>query len=101
MSEAVTNAVVHAYPTEPGQVMMTFSRQGQTLTIDIADKGVGIADVAAARVPMATSKPGTERAGLGFTVMEAFMDDLVVESEPGCGTCVRMTKTIGKTRGAE
>lgn len=98
VSEAVTNVVVHAYPEQIGMVEMTLFCQDDMLTIQIADRGVGIEDVAAAREPMVTSKPGTDRAGLGFTVMEAFMDSVFVESAPSKGTLVRMQKKIGRVQ---
>lgn len=98
VSEAVTNAVVHAYPQQPGMVSMTLDCRENELIVQIQDEGVGIADVSAAREPMYTSRPGADRAGLGFTVMEAFMDELEVSSSLGKGTCVRMKKRIGRAR---
>ena len=99
VSEAVTNCIVHAYPGGVGLVHMSIALyEGGTVKITIADKGVGISDVAKAMQPMYTTKPEQDRSGMGFAFMEAFMDSLEVESEPGRGTRVRMKKAIGKGR---
>ena len=87
VSEAVTNAVVHAYPDVLGTV------PDERLEIAVKDHGVGIADVAQARTPMYTTG-GEERSGMGFTIMESFMNQLVVNSAPGKGTTVTMRKRI-------
>ena len=96
VSEAVTNAIVHGYKQLGGTVRIkaVLSDNG-TLTVDIIDNGCGIADVDQARKPFFTSEPGDERSGMGFTVMESFMDDVTVCSELGKGTTVRMRKLIG------
>ena len=98
VSEAVTNVVVHAYPESIGQVELLFSAQEDVFSIEVIDYGVGIDDVAEARMPMYTTRADDERSGLGFTVMEAFMDDVEVSSAPGVGTCVRMRKRIDQKR---
>jgi len=94
VSEAVTNCVVHAYPTSvKGDVIMRCELEDDLVTITITDKGVGIKDVVKAREPFYTSKPSSERSGMGFTVMESFMDDVQVVSN-SFGTSVKMTKKI-------
>ena len=94
VSEAVTNAVVHAYPDAIGTVQVRVrSLPDERLEIAVKDHGVGIADVAQARTPMYTTG-GEERSGMGFTIMESFMDKLTVKSTPGKGTVVSMRKRI-------
>ena len=96
VSEAVTNCIVHAYPGAIGSVYITVSIfEDGRVRLRIADKGVGIEDVQAAMQPMSTTG-GAERAGLGFTVMQTFMDTLRVHSTPGKGTVVTMGKTIAR-----
>lgn len=96
VSEAVTNCIVHAYPGRVGLVYITVSLYpGGLLRVRVADKGVGIQDVAHAMEPMVTGG-GAERSGLGFTVMQTFMDKLTVRSAPGRGTVVVMEKTIAQ-----
>ena len=94
VSEAVTNAVIHGYPTEVGQVLLDLHAQDKTVTIEITDNGVGIADIDTARLPLHTTKEDMERSGLGFTVMESFMDSVAVESSSGKGTKITLTKTL-------
>ena len=98
VSEAVTNAIIHGYQAQDdgGIVRMAMTLAGRELSIAISDQGVGIPDVACARAPMYTTLPDAERAGLGFTVMEAFMDTVEVTSAPGPdgGTTVTMRKTL-------
>lgn len=97
VSEAVTNCIVHAYPNEIGPVYITVKLQeGGRIVLSVADKGVGIPDVAKAMEPMYTTGNREERAGLGFAVMESFMDHLKVHSRVGAGTRVTMSKTIAK-----
>ena len=100
VSEAVTNAIIHGYGGEVHKITIYAEVEGKVLTLWIADQGVGIADIEKAMEPMYTTKPDIERAGMGFSFMEAFMDELSVTSEPGKGTMVRMSKTIGKGRKA-
>ena len=95
VSEAVTNAVVHGYENLSGTVNLTAEITGRELYIEIEDYGRGIEDVERAREPLYTSQPEKERSGMGFTVMEAFMDYVDVISRPGLGTKVIMKKTIG------
>ena len=95
VSEAVTNCIVHAYPGGVGLVHMSVALyEGGKVKITIADKGVGIADVEKAMQPMFTTGNPEERAGLGFAVMQSFMDKVKVTSKPGQGTRVVMTKTL-------
>ena len=94
VSEAVTNAVVHAYPEQMGTVWMSLRIIGEdTLEITVKDKGRGIPDVKQAMEPLYTTG-GDDRSGMGFTIMESFMDKLRVRSEPGKGTTVVMQRTI-------
>ncbi len=95
VSEAVTNAIVHAYPGQKGEVNVEFSEADGVICVSVADTGRGIEDVALARTPFYTTAPEAERTGLGFAVMEAFMDSVEVESAPGRGTRVTMKKRIG------
>ena len=96
VSEAVTNAIIHGYNSRPLPVYMDIYRQDERLKIVIRDTGRGIENVAEAMQPFYTTLPGEERSGMGFSVMQAFMDELTVSSEPGIGTTVTMTKTIGQ-----
>ena len=94
VSEAVTNCVVHAYPGQvKGDITLRCELENDLISITIRDKGVGIKDVEKAREPFYTSKPSEERSGMGFTVMESFMDDVEVTSN-SFGTTVKMTKKI-------
>ena len=94
VSEAVTNAIVHAYPDRCGRIALICRiYEGGVLEIVVRDKGVGIPDVDKAREPL-YSTGGEDRAGMGFTIMESFTDGLRVTSRPGKGTCVKMRKTI-------
>ena len=100
VSEAVTNCIVHAYPDELGKITMRLRiLAGGELEISIKDTGRGIEDVARAREPLFTTG-GEERSGMGFTIMESFMDKLRVRSKPGKGTTVTMTRAIAR-RGAQ
>ena len=96
VSEAVTNCVVHAYPDSIGTVYITAVIRNGVLKITVKDKGVGIPDVQKAMEPMYTTDTGSERAGLGFAVMQAFMDKVKVYSAPGKGTRVVMTKNMNR-----
>ena len=99
VSEAVTNAIVHGYPDLIGKITLRLRLlEENILEILVRDKGVGIADVEQARTPMFTT--GSEdRAGMGFTIMESFMDTLKVRSAPGKGTCVTMRRRITRRSG--
>jgi stage II sporulation protein AB (anti-sigma F factor) len=92
VSEAVTNAIIHGYEDKTGTVTIKCSLEGNKLTVEVIDDGSGIEDVELARQPLYTSKPELERSGMGFTVMETFMDSLDVISEKGKGTRVVMIK---------
>ncbi|MCI9284010.1 MAG: anti-sigma F factor [Lachnospiraceae bacterium] len=96
VSEAVTNAVIHGYQEGEGIIYMELQAEDKQLTVMVRDLGVGIADVKRAMEPMYTTDPSGERSGMGFSFMEAFMDQVQVESEPGRGTLVTMRKKIGR-----
>lgn len=99
VSEAVTNAIVHAYPDTLGKVVLKLRiREGHVLEIAVKDWGVGIADVEQARTPLFTTG-NEERSGMGFTIMESFMDTLKVRSAPGRGTTVTMARKISRRAG--
>ena len=95
VSEAVTNCIVQAYHNPDGKISMDLSDQNGILRIEIKDQGIGIPDVKKAMEPMFTTKPEEERTGMGFSFMEAFMDQVEVISKQGEGTTVIMTKKIG------
>lgn len=94
VSEAVTNAIVHGYEGTRGTVTMRAMLDGATLSIEILDRGKGILNVHEAMEPFYTTHPEQERSGMGFTVMQTFMDEVHVQSTPGSGTSVRMRKQI-------
>lgn len=95
VSEAVTNAVIHGYQNGKGIITLSAAAEENVLTVTVEDDGVGIADVEQAMEPMFTTVPGGERSGMGFSFMEAFMDQVEVISAPGKGTTVTMRKKIG------
>ena len=100
VSEAVTNAIVHAYPDRLGKITMRLRLfEDGSLEIQVKDSGVGIPDVEQARTPLFTTG-GEERSGMGFTIMESFMDGLKVRSQPDKGTTVTMRKRIARRAGA-
>lgn len=94
VSEAVTNAVVHAYGGRAGKVYLRAFLDGDLLEIEVEDTGCGIADIRQAMTPFYTSQPEKERSGMGFSLMQSFMDRVTVQSMPGCGTCVRLSKRL-------
>ena len=94
ISEAVTNAIIHGYGNEDGIVYLTCELEESTVTITVEDHGIGIADLDQAMQPLYTSKPEEERSGMGFTMMQTFMDNLSVTSSPGEGTKVVMIKSF-------
>lgn len=97
VSEAVTNAIIHGYQNDDTKmVKLELSICDDIVEIMISDSGIGIDDVDVAMEPLYTSKPELERSGMGFTVMESFMDELFVESSKGLGTKVIMKKKIKK-----
>ena len=96
VSEAVTNSIVHAYDDELGMISISAQIKDDVVTIQVKDKGKGIENIDKAKEPLFTTKPDLERSGMGFTIMENFMDKLVVKSEVGKGTTVTMSKRIKK-----
>lgn len=98
VSEAVTNSIIHGYASAHGTVYMDCSIENDKVTITIKDNGKGIEDIKRAMEPMFTTNTDGERSGMGFTVMETFMDSVSVDSIPGVGTKVTLVKQIGKNR---
>lgn len=100
VSEAVTNAIVHAYPDVLGTITMRLRiLEGRTLEVVVKDAGLGIPDVSKARQPLFTTG-GEDRSGMGFTIMESFMDSLKVRSTPGKGTTVTLRRRFSPRLGA-
>lgn len=97
VSEAVTNCIIHGYENSEGIIRIVCKIIGNLIHIEISDNGKGIEDITTAQQPLYTSKPNLERSGMGFTIMESFMDDVKVESIVGLGTKVTMKKNIKKT----
>lgn len=96
VSEAVTNAIVHAYPERKGTVRMhAFLYDDNTLRVDIIDNGCGIENIEQARQPFYSTLSQEERCGMGFTIIESFMDSTEIVSAPGKGTTIRMSRQIG------
>ena len=95
VSEAVTNCIIHGYQGEVNKIRMKCVRKERTIYLDIEDDGIGIADVEKAMEPLYTTRADQDRSGMGFTFMEAFMDEVKVTSQVGKGTCVHMSKKIG------
>ena len=98
VSEAVTNAIIHGYRGGVGEVTLSCEVEGKLLTVTVGDEGCGIEDVEQAMQPFFTSAPDLERSGMGFSVMQAFMDGVEVCSARGRGTTVTMKKSIGSVR---
>lgn len=96
VSEAVTNAVIHGYRGGEGRICIEAEIKGDLLTLSVQDKGVGIPDLKKAMEPMYTTDITGERSGMGFSFMEAFMDEVKVDTKPGLGTKVTMKKRIGR-----
>jgi stage II sporulation protein AB (anti-sigma F factor) len=95
VSEAVTNAVIHGYEErQEGMVTIRTEIIGNKVSIQIQDQGVGIRDIQEARQPLYTSKPELERSGMGFTIMENFMDEIAIHSKPDEGTTIFMVKKL-------
>ncbi len=94
VSEAVTNSIIHGYDNKEGLITLELELEERLLKIKISDEGIGIANIEEARKPLYTSKPDTERSGMGFTVMESFMDSLHIISNVNEGTTVIMTKEL-------
>ena len=101
VSEAVTNSIIHGYENREGKIKIIAKIIANTVEIEISDSGKGIENVEMARKPLYTSKPNLERSGMGFTIMESFMDDVSIESVLGLGTKVTMKKTIEKIESSE
>ena len=97
VSEAVTNAIIHGYEYGEGSIIMEALINNNTIEIIIKDNGKGINDIDQAMEPFYTSKPDLERSGMGFTVMETFMDELSVESSENKGTVLKMKKKINSS----
>jgi stage II sporulation protein AB (anti-sigma F factor) len=94
VSEAVTNCIIHAYEKKQGVIKIVSRLKENEIIIEISDTGKGIENVNIAKEPLYTTKPNLERSGMGFTIMESFMDKMEVESIVGLGTKVTMTKKI-------
>lgn len=94
VSEAVTNAIIHGYNEGEGTVVLEGYINNDEVEFVISDSGKGIEDIEKAREPLYTGKPEMERSGMGFTIMETFMDKVSVESKVGKGTVIRMSKRI-------
>lgn len=94
VSEAVTNSIIHGYNNGEGIITLELELEDRLLKIKVMDEGVGIANIEEARKPLYTSKPDSERSGMGFTVMESFMDSLHIISDVNDGTTVIMTKEL-------
>ncbi|RCX11278.1 stage II sporulation protein AB (anti-sigma F factor) [Anaerobacterium chartisolvens] len=92
VSEAVTNCIIHGYENGDGYIKMSCMLYENSAEITVSDQGRGIDDIEMARQPLYTSKPELERSGMGFTVMETFMDEIKIISEPGMGTTIKMFK---------
>ncbi len=98
VSEAVTNAIIHAYGEDVGTVFIFSFIENHTITIEVLDQGKGIENIEEVKKPFYTSAPELERSGMGFTIMESFMDNLEVETVNGEGTTVRMVKRISSKK---
>lgn len=98
VSEAVTNSIIHGYENKMGIITIKSYISSNKIIIEVIDEGKGIEDIDRAMQPLFTTRLEEERAGMGFTVMQTFMDELQVESTPGKGTLVRMTKYIGSDK---
>lgn len=94
VSEAVTNSIIHGYDNRQGVVKISAKLKENEIIIEISDKGKGIENVDAAKEPLYTTKPNLERSGMGFTIMESFMDRMEVQSILGLGTKITMSKII-------
>ena len=94
VSEAVTNSIIHGYENKEGIVKLHCIIKCNSIIIEVSDTGIGIEDINIAKEPLYTSKPNLERSGMGFTIMQSFMDELIVESVVNLGTKVTMKKII-------
>ena len=98
VSEAVTNAVVHGYPDAVGEVELIAVIDGNCIHIEIIDNGVGIENLTKALEPFYSTKPECERSGMGFSIMQSFMDEVDVKSAINKGTIIKMSKKINQTK---
>ncbi|MCP8616764.1 anti-sigma F factor [Salirhabdus salicampi] len=99
VSEAVTNAIIHGYENNSeGKVVINGQLRDDHVAIEIRDEGIGIENVDEAKQPLYTSKPELERSGMGFTIMENFMDEVEISSTPGMGTIVRFKKYFKQSK---
>lgn len=99
VSEAVTNSIIHGYENDPnGIVYISVLIEDGFIDMTIRDKGLGIMDVEEARQPLFTTKPELERSGMGFTIMENFMDEIEIKSQPGIGTEIRLRKHLSNSK---
>jgi len=99
VSEAVTNSIIHGYENDPnGIVYISVLIEDGFIDLTIKDKGLGIMDVEEARQPLFTTKPELERSGMGFTIMENFMDEIEIKSQPGIGTEIRLRKHLSNSK---
>ncbi|PAE24287.1 MULTISPECIES: anti-sigma F factor [Bacillaceae] len=99
VSEAVTNSIIHGYENDSnGVVYITVLIEDGFIDLTIKDKGIGIMDVEEARQPLFTTKPELERSGMGFTIMENFMDEIEIKSQPGMGTEIRLRKHLSNSK---
>ena len=94
VSEAVTNCIIHGYENKQGIVKIVGHLSGNNIILEISDKGKGIENIAIAKEPLYTTRPNLERSGMGFTIMESFMDQVEIESVVGLGTKITMCKRI-------
>lgn len=101
VSEAVTNSIIHGYDNKQGIVKISAKLKENEIIIEISDKGKGIENIDAAKEPLYTTKPNLERSGMGFTIMESFMDRMEVQSIIGLGTKITMSKIIKPTEEQE
>lgn len=99
VSEAVTNSIIHGYENNPdGVVYISVTLENDIVDIVIKDEGIGIHDIDEARQPLYTTKPELERSGMGFTIMENFMDTVEVKSDPLLGTTIHLTKHLSNSK---
>lgn len=99
VSEAVTNSIIHGYEQDPnGMVYISVTIEDGVVDMTIRDEGLGIIDVDEARQPLFTTKPELERSGMGFTIMENFMDEIEIHTHPGKGTEIRLRKHLANSK---
>jgi stage II sporulation protein AB (anti-sigma F factor) len=99
VSEAVTNAIIHGYDSNPnGTVYISVSLTNSVIELTVKDEGIGISNIEEARQPLFTTKPELERSGMGFTIMENFMDQMEIQSSTEMGTTIRLTKHLTNSK---